>query len=331
MKAIVPIVGFFLLLCMTGAAQPIITGASKLKAGDWYRTQEALATGTVAGNTGINQTWNYSGLVNRIGFTAYDSVAVPGGVPIPPIFSSANLMAYSKSFEPGSSYTDYNFLKTVGDTVRVMGSYSGNITQTASYQPPYTVFPYFPYTYDSYNLVYTKEIDVYGIGNIDTTDYSIDYLVTGYGTLLLPGNRTFTNVLQVERVFYTIDPVFGTLNEVSNYTFYMAEGIPFPLLEMDIDTYNGAVNFVRYTTSYGRAVAIGPTYTFNGNGNWNNPANWQGGTMPPANITPGATIIINNAPGGSCIINVPVTIPAGVQFIVSPGANLVLPGNLTIQ
>ncbi len=330
MKATVSMLGVLLLLIFTSTAQPVITGASKLKAGDWYRTQEAFTATAVAGTTGINQTWNYSGLVNRTGFTAYDSVALPGGVPIPPVFSGANLMAYSTNIEPGSSYTNYNFLKTAGDTVRIMGSYSGNINETTSYQPPYTVFPYFPYTYDTYHIASTQEIDVYN-GHADTTDYSIDYVATGYGTLILPGNRTFTNVLQVERIFYIVDPVFGTLNEVSNYTFYMAEGIPLPLLEMDIDTYNGAVNFVRYTTSYGRAAAVGPTYTFIGNGNWNNPANWQGGIMPPANITPGSSIVINHAPGGSCIINVPVTIPPGVQFIVSTGANLVLPGNLTIQ
>lgn len=120
---------------------------------------------------------------------------------------------------------------------------------------------------------------------------------------------------------------FGSTENTS--VFYMTPGNPLPLMEVSI--FNNNIEAINYMTSFYAGPAIGPTYTFTNNGNWNNPANWQGGIMPPANITPGSFIVINHAPGGSCIINVPVTITPGVQFIVSTGANLVLPGNLTIQ
>lgn len=82
-------------------------------------------------------------------------------------------------------------------------------------------------------------------------------------------------------------------------------------------------------------LAAGTTYTFTGDGNWDNPANWSNNTIPPATLTAPNKIIINPAPGGSCILNNIVggqqIIATGAQIIISPNAKLVLPGNLVIQ
>ncbi len=328
MKTIVATFSVILLLAISATAQPVITAASKIKPGDWYRTQHAYAAITVAGSTGINQTWNYSNLVNQVGAVGYDSAALTGGTPIPPVFAASNLIVYGRSSNGIVTDSVYDFLKVTGDTLRMMGGYLGNSSNTDSYQPPITSFPYYPFTYDTYTLESTAQVSAHSNGNSDTTYYFVDYLVTGYGTLILPGNRTFNNVLQVQRTFYLDDPLLGFPEEI--YTMYLTEGIPWPLLEMDTDEYTNEVNLVKYMTSYGSGP-VAASFSFTGNGDWSNPANWQGGVMPPANLTSGSSIIINHIPGGSCTINVPYTVSPGVQFIVSPGARLVLPGNLTIQ
>ncbi len=82
-------------------------------------------------------------------------------------------------------------------------------------------------------------------------------------------------------------------------------------------------------------LAAGTTYTFNGNGNWDNPANWSNNTIPPATLTAPNRIVINPTPGGSCILNNIVggqqIIATGAEIVINPNANLVLPGNLLIQ
>ena len=78
-------------------------------------------------------------------------------------------------------------------------------------------------------------------------------------------------------------------------------------------------------------VIAQPTYTFTGNGNWSDAANWANGQVPPANPPTCTQIIIDNLPGGECIMNVPYTLPAGASFTVKPGKKLTIAGNLNIQ
>ncbi len=75
----------------------------------------------------------------------------------------------------------------------------------------------------------------------------------------------------------------------------------------------------------------GITYTFNGNGNWSNSANWSGGLIPPANLVSPNKIIIDPTPGGQCIVDVVQQISAGAQFVINPNAKILLPANLIIQ
>jgi len=81
-----------------------------------------------------------------------------------------------------------------------------------------------------------------------------------------------------------------------------------------------------------KVAGVTPVYTFNGNGSWATPGNWQGGQVPPANIPSGTEVIINPAPGGQCLLDVtsnPVTFAAGSKLTVANNANLVLNGNLS--
>ena len=70
------------------------------------------------------------------------------------------------------------------------------------------------------------------------------------------------------------------------------------------------------------------TYTFTGNGNWNNFTNWENNRIPPANLPAGSKIMINPIAGGQCILNSVQTISPNAIFIVSAGAHFVVTGNL---
>lgn len=73
------------------------------------------------------------------------------------------------------------------------------------------------------------------------------------------------------------------------------------------------------------------TYTFTGNGSWNNAANWSGNTIPPASLSAGGSIIIDPIVGGECILSTTQLMQAGTYFEVKPGKKLTVQGNLIIQ
>jgi PKD repeat protein len=81
-------------------------------------------------------------------------------------------------------------------------------------------------------------------------------------------------------------------------------------------------------------VTVSPvnvTFTFTGNGNWSNAANWISNAVPPLNLPASNTIIINPVTGGQCILDVSQQVAAGSTFIVNSGKKITIPGNLRIQ
>ncbi|MEN9569226.1 MAG: hypothetical protein RL172_457 [Bacteroidota bacterium] len=79
------------------------------------------------------------------------------------------------------------------------------------------------------------------------------------------------------------------------------------------------------------ATAQQITYTFTGNGNWDDAANWFENRIPPATLPVFSTIVIDHAAGGQCILNVPQNIASGASVVVNAGKNLLVNGALSIQ
>ncbi len=73
------------------------------------------------------------------------------------------------------------------------------------------------------------------------------------------------------------------------------------------------------------------TYSFVGNGNWNNPDNWVEKAIPPAVLPAGSAIYIEPITGGSCTLNVSQTISQGATININPNSKFIVPGSLVIQ
>ncbi len=79
------------------------------------------------------------------------------------------------------------------------------------------------------------------------------------------------------------------------------------------------------------AASTSITYTFNGNGNWSDPANWVNGTVPPQSLGTGGIILIDPVQGGACTLDIPYQLAPGGQLTVKDGKQFVINGNLSIQ
>ena len=73
------------------------------------------------------------------------------------------------------------------------------------------------------------------------------------------------------------------------------------------------------------------TYTFTGNGNWDNPANWENNLVPPQPTNLGSEIIINNITGGQCLLNIPYTVTPGTSLTILTSKTLVVPASFTVN
>lgn len=75
----------------------------------------------------------------------------------------------------------------------------------------------------------------------------------------------------------------------------------------------------------------GRLYTFTGNGNWNNAANWSYGIVPPSTLPAGSVITINPIVNGSCTLSGVQHIVTGASLNVKTGAKLIIQNGLIIS
>ena len=82
-----------------------------------------------------------------------------------------------------------------------------------------------------------------------------------------------------------------------------------------------------------RLVSDGPVlqYTFTGNGNWTNAANWSNNTIPSTTSPAGSIVIISPVSGGECVVNVPISISLGIKIKIENSKQLRMSNNLTFQ
>ena len=73
------------------------------------------------------------------------------------------------------------------------------------------------------------------------------------------------------------------------------------------------------------------TYTFTGNGDWSNAANWNSIGKPPAILPANCEIVIDPIPSGQCLLDVTQRISTGAKLTVKSGKIIVIPGSVIVQ
>lgn len=139
--------------------------------------------------------------------------------------------------------------------------------------------------------------------------------------------------LSAEPDFTSIHSISG-MGSFSQKSFQYADDLSGILVPENI-SYRIKMNIDTDTSFYFSTVTIAQvnncvTYSFTGNGNYNDAGNWENGLMPPTILPAGSTIVINPVGTGECILNVSQQIGAGAHFMVMPGKRLLILGDLQI-
>jgi hypothetical protein len=106
----------------------------------------------------------------------------------------------------------------------------------------------------------------------------------------------------------------------NNITFYYAGNAA-----------NGSGSTGDYIYVGTKTISRAMVYTFTGNGNWDNPANWSNNSIPPASIAGNASIVIDPPADGECVLNVMQQIGGSVSLTVKEGRKFRILGSLIIS
>ncbi|MBA2612283.1 MAG: T9SS type A sorting domain-containing protein [Bacteroidetes bacterium] len=219
---------FILLLTITVSnAQLTLTKAlNSPVVGDVFIQNYYDSTTAINKITGTNKVWNYSSVVTGTASpnnTTYTTVAsIPGA-------SAAFPMATLASFNPpANSSTSYYIFKNNLTADEILGTFAGTTATTYSNTE---IDMTYPFTYGSS----FSDVSGYSTGTgTNTTSQSGTVTLTGMGTgtVILPGNITLTNCLQVKLtgVATVIDPFLGSplTITVTGFSYYHASQ-KFPL------------------------------------------------------------------------------------------------------
>ena len=122
-------------------------------------------------------------------------------------------------------------------------------------------------------------------------------------------------------------------------TLIESGGVVIPGISVDYDNESrpgpvGSVNGGTFAPDIGADEFDGvpsiTIYTFNGNGNWSNDANWVNNLKPPSTLATGNKIFIDPAPGGQCVLDITQFITTSAAITVRSGKLFIIPGYLTI-
>jgi hypothetical protein len=239
-----------LLIAFTAKAQYTITGTSNPVIGDVEKTWSA---DTITPNGlyplgGINQIWNFSGITisPTTAATSASYVAV-SAAPNGSLFSAANLaktsdnLNYEMSSETSASIINYG---------------STNNTLTILNQDP-LLYANLPFTYgslcnDTYSASYVANtIPVARTGTVSTSG-------DGTGTLNMPGNKNYSNVLRIKIDLKQVDNygAAGSQTITMKAYMYLSSVSKFAILAVNVFTFT-SVQGTTTATFYGKSVDVG--------------------------------------------------------------------------
>jgi len=185
----------------------------------------------VPGDSGTDQTYNFSDFVNQQSIT--QSVVDAQSTEQGPILFQESTAAFYRELEGlGDFYSYYDFS---GNVWTEYGAHGGNIgvSTTTHYTDPFVRLEA-PVNYgDSGSDTYSGETTTF----VQTVELSgsAEYSVDGYGTLILPSN-TFENCLRVVSIGEESQDFGDGLTGENNFTHYLyyVDGFPLPLVHYSI-------------------------------------------------------------------------------------------------
>ncbi|MEO8149383.1 MAG: T9SS type A sorting domain-containing protein [Bacteroidia bacterium] len=209
---------FLLLLNLYFAyAQPVLTAANTNPViGESFTYHNWTPSGFSPGASGANATWNFSTTTS----TSVNTIAIvtPSSTPNGSLFPNANL-AYSLNGSYDYQLGNSTYLARVG-------AYSTAVAIPYSNEEKIMTYPFnFNSTFnDPWAASFVS--GGYTFNRSGTTDGTAD----GYGTLILPGGVTLSNVMRIHLTeVYTDVWAFGTIDYNSDIYEWIAPGIHYPV------------------------------------------------------------------------------------------------------
>jgi hypothetical protein len=213
--------------------------SSAPQAGDVFTIQNINAAGLNTANSGANQVWDYS-------------AATDTGAPYTITAVAASATSHASSFSgatiallsTASGDTGFSYSTVTSSTMTFLGSYI-NVAGSVTYSTPRVYFEY-PLSYThmfahSFAAMSSNSDSITGVDSV---------WADGYGTVKLPGGRTYTNVLRLKHVqhFHSINTSFSFYENIdqTEYAYY-------------IPSYHYFLCAIQYTTNDINGVVVSAT------------------------------------------------------------------------
>ena len=162
----------------------------------------------------------------------------------------------------------------------------------------------------------------WGTANFGTNNSTAGKLTFSWNDLDLGGETLNDSTILFTMRFISADNINATSSAITfENSPTLIEVVNSSLDVVLCNKVNGICNFI--------CTAV--TYTFTGNGNWNNALNWFNNTIPPAVLSSGSQIVIDPLVNGECVLNGLQNINQGASILVKSGKKLRIIGNLLIQ
>lgn len=219
-------------IALTGSitAQTLTKAANEPASGDIRAKRQFDSVGTVPKNTGSGLVWNFNAFALNSG-TAASTYTTASSVPSSSLFTGATIAELTSS-------GDINFWKsatTPTTQFELHGIYNpAGIEFNFSSNP--SIAAVWPVTF-GYNMTDAASGTVSAFSQTGTVNSTLTAMGAGTGTLIIPGNVTFTNVIQT-KITQTLSALVGSgfstvsINVLStNYSYYNSSQ-KYPLVEV---------------------------------------------------------------------------------------------------
>ncbi len=200
-----------------------------------------------AGNGGENVTWDFSNSIAASGDTIVTSYVNPLTVNFNIAFPTSNIATISSDGTPNFYQLDNNGAENLGSVIGGYVFYFSNPLKLL----------FLPMTYldnntDSFAANYPQ-----APGYLERSGV-ISAISDGYGTLIMPGNNTYQNVLRIKYTLNIIDNYGGQNIDtlVEEYYDWYGSDITFPILQIgsritnsSSSTENSTIKYIRIKTA----------------------------------------------------------------------------------